>query len=328
MPKIIIKTKKYFENIPLDLLYDILSKLYLNDLGNICCINKYFIEKILNNQEFWKRNYLSHFNFPVRTITDWKKIYLEVCERHCKEYIYPPELLKNIGFELWENEEVEDDNRYEFNEDGYDIDKVTEILLEYFEDYDIKLQRGDLLYPEKLFDLESNNGILIYDNEKIDHIKSNYLGELDIDINILEDPEYFPPSYWSKTKEEIKNKINLNFRGVGGPIIEFNYRPYKKELINNLKIDDNFPENNLAFTSFIDIKGIKRNIMIYETENSGSDFKESLEKSFLEDFLDNSAGDFLSTFIGDDDDIYNYIKNRYNFKEGRDFYFVTDFSAS
>ena len=58
--KIIIKPKiKHFENIHLDLLYDILSKLYLNDLGNISCINKFFIEKILNNQEFWRRNYLN-----------------------------------------------------------------------------------------------------------------------------------------------------------------------------------------------------------------------------------------------------------------------------
>jgi len=67
--------------------------------------------------------------------------------------------------------------------------------------------------------------------------------------------------------------------------------------------------------------------MIYETGNSGSDFRESLEESFIESFLDNDAGEFLSTFTGDDN-IYNYIKKKYNFKEGRDFYFVTDYSAS
>src|SRR3972149_10689710 len=132
--KIIIKPKiNYFQNIHLDLLYDILFKLYLYDLGNICRINKYFIEKILNNQEFWKRNYLSHFNPPIRTITDWKKTYLEVCEQHCKEYIYPPKLLTNIGFykdelEEWENKEELNINTYEIDKYFYDEDKVTKIL--------------------------------------------------------------------------------------------------------------------------------------------------------------------------------------------------------
>ena len=79
MPKIIIsRPKKYFENIPLDLLYEIIKKLYIYDLKNICLSNKYFIENIYNNQEMWKRNYLFHFNPPIKTITDWKKNYLKV----------------------------------------------------------------------------------------------------------------------------------------------------------------------------------------------------------------------------------------------------------
>src|SRR3989337_2361897 len=116
---LIKKNKKMslsLDNLPLDLLYSIVIK--SKNMFNICLINNFLNDKICNNNEFWKRFYLSYFGSPKIKISNWKLLYKDIItKKHCNEYIYPLNILKNEW--LWNNDDSHLDQDTLYDEDIY-----------------------------------------------------------------------------------------------------------------------------------------------------------------------------------------------------------------
>lgn len=60
------------EGLPIYVLYELASKLTLQEIKELGVVNKVLGERLLNNEEFWKIYYLGKYPMPKRLVTNWK----------------------------------------------------------------------------------------------------------------------------------------------------------------------------------------------------------------------------------------------------------------
>jgi len=253
----------FLERLPEEILHESVVNLKLNDIFHLCLTNRNLNKILCGNNIFWKRKYLHHFLMPEKRIIDWEKAFMDVVvKRHCKEYIYPYEKLKKKYPDRFDTPE---------KNKGININ-ISDILLQYYNKINKNLEKGDLFFPDT-YDIYRNNDLLIYDGKGIRELEfdPDDYGNLPYYLKILEEPDYFPPQYWHNIdveKDPTWRGINHNY------IINFDHIPYKKELTTNIK----FVGDNTVYTSFVDIRGVSRNIF-YFYENLDFDPKQILTDS-------------------------------------------------
>ncbi len=116
-------------SLPQDVLFSMLGKLELDQLGKICASSKE-IKEICESYDFWNRKYFAEFGeyLSETNSTDWKKVYLESKCNRLKSQIV--KLNTNLWNQMDEDIKATFENEPEYDTIYYDI--VENLANNYF----------------------------------------------------------------------------------------------------------------------------------------------------------------------------------------------------